>query len=278
MDLAALLQRAPARPFAPGEGVPWNDPAFSERMLREHLSQDHDRASRRSAVIDRQVAWLHGAVLGGRAARVLDLGCGPGLYTSRLAALGHTCTGIDFSPASIAYAEAEAKEHGLACTYTCEDLREAPLGEGFDLVMMLFGELCTLAPADAEALLARMRAALTPEGRVVLEPLGADYVRALGEAGPHWSTARGGLFGDDAHLVLRESAWHAEARATTERYFVFHEDGRQECFVVSTHAWEDDALEAAAERAGFAIAGRYESLTGEEEPDAELYGLVLEPA
>jgi predicted TPR repeat methyltransferase len=36
--------------------------------------------------------------------RILDLGCGPGLYTQRLASLGHTCVGIDISPASIAYA------------------------------------------------------------------------------------------------------------------------------------------------------------------------------
>ena len=47
-----------------------------------------------------------------RGARVLDLGCGPGLYTTRLAKLGHTCVGIDFSPASIAYAKAEAEHYG----------------------------------------------------------------------------------------------------------------------------------------------------------------------
>lgn len=277
MQLDDLIDRAPATPFAPGEGIPWNDPAFSARMLREHLTQAHDRASRRSEVIERQVAWLHGAVLGGEAGRVLDLGCGPGLYTSRLAELGHTCTGIDFSPASIAYAREQAKERALACEYVCADLREAELGSGHSLAMMLFGELCTLAPKDAEALLTRVRAAVTADARVVLELLDADYVRALGEAGMHWSSARGGLFGDDAHLVLRESAWHADASATTERYFVFHEDGSRERFVASTCAWQDDALEAMLARAGFAVAGRYESLTGEEDPTAELYGLVLEP-
>ena len=39
--------------------IPWNDPDFSERMLAEHLSQDHDLASRRCVWIDRQVAWIH---------------------------------------------------------------------------------------------------------------------------------------------------------------------------------------------------------------------------
>jgi len=32
-----------------------------------------------------------------RGPEVLDLGCGPGLYASRLARLGHECTGIDYT-------------------------------------------------------------------------------------------------------------------------------------------------------------------------------------
>lgn len=61
--------------------IPWNDPAFSARMLAEHLSQAHELASRRTETIARQVAWIHDALLGGRPSRVLDLGCGPGLYS-----------------------------------------------------------------------------------------------------------------------------------------------------------------------------------------------------
>ena len=60
MHLVDLVSRDP-RPaaWAEGDNIPWNDPAFSERMLREHLSQDHDLASRRLATIDRQVDWIH---------------------------------------------------------------------------------------------------------------------------------------------------------------------------------------------------------------------------
>lgn len=32
-------------PWSEGEKIPWNEPAFSERMLKEHLSQNHDAAS-----------------------------------------------------------------------------------------------------------------------------------------------------------------------------------------------------------------------------------------
>jgi hypothetical protein len=57
--------------------IPWNEPEFSRRMLREHLSQEHDRASRRFAVVDAHVERIDETLLAGRASRVLDLGCGP---------------------------------------------------------------------------------------------------------------------------------------------------------------------------------------------------------
>ena len=71
-------------------------------MLREHLTQDHDAASRRLPIIDLHVAWIHRQVLGEKPSTILDLGCGPGFYTDRLSRLGHTATGLDFSPAAIA--------------------------------------------------------------------------------------------------------------------------------------------------------------------------------
>ena len=110
MNLSDIVKH-PSKPvpWAEGENIPWHDPAFSERMLAEHLTQDHDLASRRKETIDKHVQWIHNELLGKQPMRILDLGCGPGLYTSRLAALGHECVGIDYSPASIQYAEKHAK-------------------------------------------------------------------------------------------------------------------------------------------------------------------------
>ena len=58
-------------------------------MLQEHLSQEHDAASRRAPIIDRHVHWIHAALLSSHPTAILDLACGPGLYSSRLARLGH---------------------------------------------------------------------------------------------------------------------------------------------------------------------------------------------
>ena len=124
---------------------PWDDPKFSRRMLREHLSQDHDLASRQVEWIDKQVAWIDRELLRGEPSQILDLGCGPGFDTHRLAMLGHHCLGIDFGPASIEYANQNNPDTSR-CEFVLGDLRRADFGGPYDLAMILYGELNVFAP------------------------------------------------------------------------------------------------------------------------------------
>jgi len=131
MQLLDIVSRASIpSPWSEGDNIPWDEPGFSRRMLEEHLSQEHDAASRRFATIDQHVDFIHQRLLSGRPVKLLDLGCGPGLYTSRLARLGHTCTGIDYSPASIDYAEKQAARESLPCTYSARTCARPILATG----------------------------------------------------------------------------------------------------------------------------------------------------
>ena len=54
-----IVHRTPKpAPWSEGDNIPWDDPGFSERMLAEHLSQQHDLASRRSETIDQHLDWI----------------------------------------------------------------------------------------------------------------------------------------------------------------------------------------------------------------------------
>jgi len=219
MNLNDLINRTPnPAPWSEGDKIPWNDPDFSQRMLREHLLQEHDAASRRFEIIDQHCAWIHTHLLGGRPSRVLDLGCGPGLYANRLARLGHACTGLDFSPASINYAREQCR--GLDCRFELADLRSADFGSGFDLVMFIFGEFNVFHPEDARSILQKAHAALKPGGQLLLEVHTHDKVRILGQQPPTWFSSPAGLFSDRPHLCLRESFWHADQSAAVSRYYI----------------------------------------------------------
>jgi len=231
MDLTRLIARPPMVPWRGVSKIPWNEADFSQRMLREHLTQTHGMASRQDDAIDRQVAWIHDTACDGEPTVILDLGCGPGMHTARLAERGHRCTGIDFSPASIRHARAEAGRRSLPCTYIEDDLRTASLDGPYDVVLMLFGEFDTFAPDHAASLLGRIRACLRPGGALVLEVHTLEAVQAMGRAGTSWFTSTGGLHSRAPHVGLRESRWHPEAQASTERTWIV-EAGAAEPFTL----------------------------------------------
>ncbi|NLG27539.1 MAG: class I SAM-dependent methyltransferase [Chloroflexi bacterium] len=274
MNLLDIVRRSePPAPWAEGEKIPWSEPAFSARMLREHLSQEHDAASRRAAVIDRQVAWIHGALLGGKPTRVLDLACGPGLYCSRLARLGHSCEGIDYAPASVAYARDQAERDGLDARYRQEDIRHAEYGAGFGLVMLLYGEFNVFRPSEARAILRGAHAALAEGGRLLLEPHTVAGVRAIVGA-PSWYSSPSGLFSEQPHLCLEESAWDEAQQVAVVRYYVVDAaSGSVQRHASSTQAYTDDGYRDLLRQCGFDEVILEESLEG---PGAEVHsGLMV---
>lgn len=256
--------REPA-PWSEGDNIPWNDPEFSERMLAEHLSQEHDLASRRSETIDRHVLWIFAEILGSRPARLLDLACGPGFYTTRLARMGCECVGIDFSPASIRHAkETAAADPDLSCTYHQADLRDGPFGEGFDLATMLYGQFNVFPRETGLEILRKARAALKPGGSLVLEFQSAELIRKAGEAGPSWYSTREGLFSAAPHLVLQENFWHAEARASTTRWLVIDaRTGSVRSHALSNEAYTEEELAEALRSVGFQDVRGVTSLSGD---------------
>ncbi len=267
MSLAELITRSlPPSPWADGDNIPWNEPAFSRRMLDEHLSQTHDLASRRAHLIDAHVGFIQRKLGSETGARILDLGCGPGLYLHRLARLGHRGHGIDFSPASIAYARGVADDQGLDCSFEEADLRSASLGEGFDLVLLVYGQINVFERHHARAILERAHAALVPGGKLLLEPQHPDAI--IGPIGgtTDWNTARSGLFSPTPHVLLHERFWDEPTRTATDRWYVIDaESAAIRRYAMSTCSYTAAELTAMLEQVGFEKVQIHESLTGEVE-------------
>jgi SAM-dependent methyltransferase len=277
VNLIAVVDREPApEPWAEGDNIPWHDPAFSARMLREHLSQEHDAASRRAQKIDAQVAWIHEDLLGCRPARILDLGCGPGLYASRLARLGHSCVGIDWGPASIAYARRIAAEEGLDCTYVEADLREADYGQGYGLAMLIYGEFNVFRPEDAARILDKAHAALTGGGILLLEPHTYEAIQREGQSGRQWYTTSSGLFSERPHLCLMEHTWDEDRSVCTTRHYIVDATTAEVTrHAASYQAYTDAQYDTLLRAHGFGDLAHYPSLTGQvDETQRQLIAVV----
>lgn len=231
MNLTDIIKRKrPLEPWSCGEKIPWNEPSFSKRMLANHLSQEHDWASRRFEIIKIHVDLIASKLASG--ARILDLACGPGLYVHELAKRGFFCTGVDFSPASIAYAQEKARGCALDIHYFCSDIRSFRIDGTFDCVLMTFGEFNVFSKEDALALLLQCRALLGKGGLFLLEVHSFEAVRKIGLAPPFWYTSEGGLFSEKPHICLEENGWDEKSRTASTRYFVIDAESGEKALVL----------------------------------------------
>ncbi len=239
-----LVGRLPLADCSPGK-LPWDNAEFSARMLRQHLDQTHDRASRRAETIDAHVDWIFNHLLAAAPSRVVDLGCGPGLYTQRLAELGCTCFGVDISPASVSHAQQTAIARNLDCTYVLGDIRTVDLGSGHDLAMLLFGEFNTFSPDDVPLLLERVATSLRPGGTLLLEAHTFESVLEEGARRAGWYTSPDGVFSERPHVVLSEHAWNDSRATALTRYHVIDAAGAITEHTEALHAYRvDDYLNA----------------------------------
>jgi SAM-dependent methyltransferase len=105
----------------------------------------------------------------GAGARVLDIGCGLGDTTARLAELvgpEGEVVGIDAGERFIEQARRETADAGLAnVEYLVGDAQVAELGEGFDYAFSRFGTMFFASPVAA---LRNVRGALAPGGRLCM--------------------------------------------------------------------------------------------------------------
>jgi SAM-dependent methyltransferase len=262
LDLARLqqLQQRP-EPFTPGEPLFWDDPHISKGMLASHLNPNADGASRRPETIDRSVAWLVETLGLGEGDAVIDLGCGPGLYASRLAERGLRVTGVDYSRRSIAYATQYAGEQGLDIAYRYQDYLTLDDEGQYDAALLIYGDYCPLAPAQRSQLLANVRRALRAGGRFVLDVTTRVCRKRHGlQCG--WYAVDTGFWKQGPHLVLEQGFDYPEQAIYLDQYVVVEADGTLSVYRNWFQDYTRETITAELEVGGFAVQGIWNDLTG----------------
>jgi SAM-dependent methyltransferase len=244
--------------------LPWNDPEFSKRMLREHLDQSHGAASRTDKERAFQLDWLWQKLALQPGSTVYDMTCGPGLYAVALAERGCHVTGVDFGPASVRYARKLAAQKGVTdrCQIIEQDIREADFaGADFDAAMFLYGQLAVFPREEAQVLMKNAADALGENGRFVIELLNQDRVDK--ENSTWWYTDDTGLWGDAPYLHFGERFWNAEEKRSTERFQILRlETGQLDEVILSDQTYAPDEITAMLKTAGFTKVSVYKAWDG----------------
>lgn len=246
--------------FEPGEEKFWDDDHISIGMLQAHLSQEHEAASRKTEAIDAQVEHLTFAGILKEGDRILDLGCGPGLYTGRLCRKGLKVTGVDFSRRSIEYAVKDAVENDLDIDYRLADFFSIDFSDEFDAVTQIYGELNTFSDKKRDAFLASIHKALKPDGLFIFD-VTTKVLRKKEGAANRWYLFEGGFWRPGKHLFLQEGFAYPDDDVWLDQYIIIDE---KEVTVYRNwfHDYSLRTINDVLEKAGFSILQIWNDLDG----------------
>ena len=166
-DILQALEKPPL--YTKTKGEFWNDSYISQQMLKAHLDPEFEGASRKLEFIESSASWIKELVPPAEFSSLLDVGCGPGLYTERFSRQGYRVTGIDFSRRSIEYARRSAAGQGLDIAYFCQDYLEMSFREPFDFATMIYCDYGALSDVDRKGLMNRIYRQLKPGGKFLFD-------------------------------------------------------------------------------------------------------------
>ncbi len=241
----------------------WSSPDISEMMLRYHLDGEVDLASRRTEFIDASFAWIAQAFGLGPGKRVVDLGCGPGLYANRMARTGASVTGVDFSPRSIDYAREQAASDGLDIDYRLGDYLETDFESGYDLATMIMCDYCALSPHQRGRLLRRVGELLAPGGAFLFDVYSLAYFDTWEEMAACGEGMMDGFWSAQPYFGFQNTFKYDDEKVVLEKYVIVERDRRSEYFNWFQH-YDLESLTAEVEAAGLLVDGVYGDVAGEE--------------
>jgi SAM-dependent methyltransferase len=211
----ALWQRS-AKPF-------WDDEHISKGMLEAHLNPDWDAASRKHSFIDASVKWLSGVIPAH--GKILDIGCGPGLYTKRLSDMGYSVTGMDFSKRSIEY----AKSQDSITEYIYKNYLELDYTGVFDAILLIYGDFAALTPDERRTLIPKVNKALKPGSLFVLDVFTEKQFAKSKSNKTSWKLCNnGGFWSAEPHICLEATYLYDNNTVAVDQYIVITSGGMKE--------------------------------------------------
>ena len=243
----------------------WDDEHISKGMLEAHLNPDVDAASRNHEFLDKSVDWISKIAPPSQYGRLLDLGCGPGLYAERFDKAGYSVTGMDFSRRSIAYATKRLRQNSCDIDYRCQNYLLIDYTEQFDIVTLIYCDYAALPITDRKALLGKIRQSLKPNGIFIFDVFMPSMRK--GEACSWTYFKDGGFFSPEPHVLLEATYQYDDDDKTELRQNIVITKGKVSCFNIWDHFFDKPMIEAELKDAGFVKCEFYGDVAGEDFSD-----------
>ncbi len=239
----------------------WTNEHTSKQMLEYHLNETIDASSRNKNFIERSVEWIVSHFEVDKNTEIADFGCGPGLYTTKLAERGAIVTGIDFSDNSLKYAKQVAAEKGLKINYVLTNYLDFETTNSFDLITMIMCDYCVLSPEQRKIMLSKFNSLLKPDGSVLLDVYSLNSFNQKEESATYELNQLNGFWSPDDYYCFVNTFKYEKEKIILDKYTIIEESRRRTVYNW-LQCYSKDTLRNEFEENGFKVEEIYSDVAG----------------
>ena len=202
----------------------WSNPHISKQMLKLHLNPEVDPASRNKKFMNKSIQWISNKFNLNNKSKILDLGCGPELYTIEFAKKGADVTGIDISKNRINNAIKKAKKNNLNIKYINANYVNHVIKEKYDVITLIYCDYCVLSPGNRMILLKKIYSALKDNGVFIFDVISNyhfDYIQEKQSCQYH---DKSGFWSPEAHFVFENIIKYNPETTILEKHTVIEKN------------------------------------------------------
>ena len=228
--------------YAKGTSFMWTDEHISKQLLDTHLNPDVDLASRKKTTIEKTASWILDTQKEKGKLNILDLGCGPGLYSEIFAEKEHKVTGIDISKNSIEYAIKSAKDKNLNITYLNKSYLDIDLESNkYDLVVLIYTDFGVLTLPDRDKLLRMIFSVLKKGGAFIFDVLKDNELE--NKISPKtWEATNDGFWKGSPYIALSESFLYPKEKVILFQHNIIDTEENIEIYRFWTHFFSQNDI------------------------------------
>lgn len=252
----------------------WANEHTSKQMLEYHLNEAIDVSSRNKSFIERSTEWIVSHFGVDDKTEIADFGCGPGLYTTRLAERGATVTGIDFSKNSLEYAQHVAEQKDLKINYVHTNYLDFETTQHYDLIIMIMCDFCALSPAQRKIMLSKFSSLLKTGGAVLLDVYSLNSFNQKEESATYERNQLNGFWSPEDYYCFVNTFKYEKEKVTLDKYTIIEVSQTRVVYNWLQH-FSKKTLRTEFEDNSFKVEDFYSNVAGRVfDPDSSEFAIV----
>jgi ubiquinone/menaquinone biosynthesis C-methylase UbiE len=239
----------------------WTDGYISEMILKQQLDPTYEGGSRLYSEIIDAVNFITTNIEISRCETLLDLGCGPGLYSSLLCKHVNNVIGIDISQTSLNYALTKAKNESLNIEYILENIIEMKAFPKAEIVLLVYSIFGCLSFEERKELIIKINKCLPINGYFIFDVFSENaFYNQIDKR--DWSIEEKGFWSPLSYLLLKQTIVSSLDMEILHRYIIIEESCKYKTFLFKEKYFNLLEINNFLNSFGFSIDLSFGSLTG----------------